>query len=388
LVADVKRLIGRRFSDPSVQSNIKQWPFKVIAGPGDRPMIIVNYKGKETQFTPEEISSMSLAKMKEIAEAHLGCTINKAVVTVPAHFNGSQRQATMDACAIAGLDVMRIINEPTAVAMAYLLNQKASSSRTLEKKNVLIFNLGARNLDVSLVTVNGGIFMVKATAGAALGGDDFDDCMVDYYIQELKRRHNKDISRCPQALRRLRMATSELARRTLSSTIQIDSLYEGMDFYTTLTRGRFNEQNKGLFSKCMETVEKCLRGAMVDRSSVHDIVLAGSSTRMPKVRKLLEDFFDAEHIVESAINPDEAAACGHIVESARQPRRSRGLRYSCPGRHPERRGQSGATVPAPARRHGPVAGCGDPFVGQRNVAVPVEHHLTGGGEEAERLHRL
>jgi L1 cell adhesion molecule like protein len=179
---------------------------------------------------------------------------------------------------------------------------------------VLIFNLGARNLDVSLVTVNGGIFMVKATAGAALGGDDFDDCLVDYYIQELKRRHNKDISRCPQALRRLRMATSELARRTLSSTIQIDSLYEGMDFYTTLTRGRFNEQNKGLFSKCMETVEKCLRGAMVDRSSVHDIVLAGSSTRMPKVRKLLEDFIDAEHIVESAINPDEAAACGHIVE--------------------------------------------------------------------------
>lgn len=286
--ADAKRLIGRRFTDASVQSDIKLWPFKVVSGPGDKPMIVVTYKGEIKQFAAEEISSMVLIKMREIAEAYLGSTIKNAVVTVPAYFNDSQRQATKDAGVIAGLNVMRIINEPTAAAIAYGLDKKATS---VGEKNVLIFDLGGGTFDVSLLTIEEGIFEVKATAGDThLGGEDFDNRMVNHFVQEFKRKNKKDISGNPRSLRRLR-TSCERAKRTLSSTaqttIEIDSLFEGIDFYSTITRARFEELNMDLFRKCMELVEKCLRDAKMDKSSIHDVVLVGGSTRIPKVQQLL-----------------------------------------------------------------------------------------------------
>ncbi|XP_028212815.1 heat shock cognate 70 kDa protein-like [Glycine soja] len=315
-VFDAKRLIGRRFSDASVQSDMKLWPFKVIPGPADKPMIVVNYKGEDKQFSAEEISSMVLMKMREIAEAYLGSTVKNAVVTVPAYFNDSQRQATKDAGVIAGLNVMRIINEPTAAAIAYGLDKKATS---VGEKNVLIFDLGGGTFDVSLLTIEEGIFEVKATAGDThLGGEDFDNRMVNHFVQEFKRKHKKDINGNPRALRRLRTAC-ERAKRTLSSTaqttIEIDSLYEGVDFYTTITRARFEELNRDLFRKCMEPVEKCLRDAKMGKSTVHDVVLVGGSTRIPKVQQLLQDFFNGKELCKS-INPDEAVAYGAAVQAA------------------------------------------------------------------------
>ncbi|KAH0462196.1 hypothetical protein IEQ34_009771 [Dendrobium chrysotoxum] len=315
-VFDAKRLIGRRFNDASVQSDIKLWPFKVVGGPGYKPMILVQYKGEEKQFSAEEISSMVLTKMKEIAEAYLGTTIKNAVVTVPAYFNDSQRQATKDAGVIAGLNVMRIINEPTAAAIAYGLDKKATS---VGEKNVLIFDLGGGTFDVSLLAIEEGIFEVKATAGDThLGGEDFDNRLVNHFVQEFKRKHKKDISGNPRSLRRLRTAC-ERAKRTLSSTaqttIEIDSLYEGVDFYTTITRARFEEINMDLFRKCMEPVEKCLRDAKMDKSHVHDVVLVGGSTRIPRVQQLLQDFFNGKELCKS-INPDEAVAYGAAVQAA------------------------------------------------------------------------
>ncbi|KAM1780078.1 hypothetical protein ACFX11_041461 [Malus domestica] len=315
-VLDAKRLIGRRFSDPSVQSDMKHWPFKVISGPGDKPMIVVTYKGEEKQFTAEEISSMVLFKMREIAEAYLGSSIKNAVVTVPAYFNDSQRQATKDAGVIAGLNVLRIMNEPSAAAFAYGLDKKVTS---VSKKNVLIFDLGGGTFDISLLTVEEGIFKAKATAGDThLGGEDFDNRMVNHFVQEFKRKHKKDISSSPSARRRLRTAC-EKAKRTLSSTSQttigIDSLYNGVDFYSTITRARFEELNMDLFRKCMELVEKCLRDAKMDKSSVHDVVLVGGSTRIPKVQQLLQDFFEGKELCRS-INPDEAVAYGAAVQAA------------------------------------------------------------------------
>ncbi|KAG2630125.1 hypothetical protein PVAP13_3KG494700 [Panicum virgatum] len=315
-VFDAKRLIGRRFTDASVQSDIKLWPFKVISGPGEKPMIVVQHKGEDKQFAAEEISSMVLIKMREIAEAYLGSTIKNAVVTVPAYFNDSQRQATKDAGVIAGLNVLRIINEPTAAAIAYGLDKKATS---VGEKNVLIFDLGGGTFDVSLLTIEEGIFEVKATAGDThLGGEDFDNRMVNHFVQEFKRKNKKDITGNPRALRRLRTAC-ERAKRTLSSTaqttIEIDSLYEGIDFYSTITRARFEELNMDLFRKCMEPVEKCLRDAKMDKSSVHDVVLVGGSTRIPRVQQLLQDFFNGKELCKN-INPDEAVAYGAAVQAA------------------------------------------------------------------------
>ncbi|KAJ8766010.1 hypothetical protein K2173_020526 [Erythroxylum novogranatense] len=247
---------------------------------------------------------MVLIKMREIAEAYLGTTVKNAVVTVPAYFNDSQRQATKDAGVIAGLNVMRIINEPTAAAIAYGLDKKAT---TVGEKNVLIFDLGGGTFDVSLLTIEEGIFEVKATAGDThLGGEDFDNRMVNHFVQEFKRKNKKDISGNPRALRRLRTAC-ERAKRTLSSTaqttIEIDSLYEGIDFYSPITRARFEELNMDLFRKCMEP------------SSVHDVVLVGGSTRIPKVQQLLQDFFNGKELCKS-INPDEAVAYGAAVQAA------------------------------------------------------------------------
>ncbi|OAY31828.1 heat shock 70 kDa protein [Manihot esculenta] len=315
-VFDAKRLIGRRFSDPSVQNDMKLWPFKVIPGPGDKPMIVVRYKGEQKQFSPEEISSMVLTKMRETAEAFLGVSIKNAVVTVPAYFNDSQRQATKDAGAIAGLNVLRIINEPTAAAIAYGLDKKATRKG---EQNVLIFDLGGGTFDVSLLTIEEGIFEVKATAGDThLGGEDFDNRLVNHFVSEFRRKHKKDISGNARALRRLRTAC-ERAKRTLSSTtqttIEIDSLYEGIDFYATITRARFEELNMDLFRKCTETVEKCLLDAKIDKRQVHEVVLVGGSTRIPKVQQMLSDFFNGKELCKS-INPDEAVAYGAAVQAA------------------------------------------------------------------------
>ncbi|CAI0420935.1 unnamed protein product [Linum tenue] len=308
-VFDAKRLIGRKFSDPSVQAD-------VVPGDGGNPMIVVQYKGEEKQFAPEEISSMVLVKMREIAEAFLGQNIKNAVVTVPAYFNDSQRQATKDAGSIAGLNVLRIINEPTAAAIAYGLDKKGSRSG---EKNVLIFDLGGGTFDVSLLTIEEGIFEVKATAGDThLGGEDFDNRLVNHFVAEFKRKNKKDISSNARALRRLRTAC-ERAKRTLSSTsqttIEIDSLYEGIDFYSTITRARFEELNMDLFRRCMEPVEKCLRDAKIDKAQVNDVVLVGGSTRIPKVQQLLQDFFNGKELCKS-INPDEAVAYGAAVQAA------------------------------------------------------------------------
>ncbi|KAL3815225.1 hypothetical protein ACJIZ3_016493 [Penstemon smallii] len=312
-VFDAKRLIGRRFSDASVQSDIKLWPFKVIGGTAEKPMVVVNYKGEEKQFAAEEISAMVLMKMRGIAETYLGSNVKNAVVTVPAYFNDSQRQATKDAGVIAGLNVMRIINEPTAAAIAYGLDKKATS---VGEKNVLIFDLGGGTLDVSIVTIVEGCFKVKATSGDThLGGEDFDNEMVNHFVQRLKR---KGISGDQRSLRRLKIAC-ERAKRTLSSTAQttiaIDSLYDGFDFYSTITRARFEEMNMDLFRKCMVPVEKCLRDAMMGHSNIHDVVLVGGSTRIPKVQQLLQDFFNGKELCKS-INPDEAVACGAAVQAA------------------------------------------------------------------------
>nr|WHV00578.1 Hsc70 [Daphnia magna] len=312
-VFDAKRLIGRRFDDATVQSDMKHWPFKVISG-GGKPKIQVDYKGETKTFSPEEISSMVLVKMKETAEAYLGQKVTDAVITVPAYFNDSQRQATKDAGTISGLNVLRIINEPTAAAIAYGLDKKVTGER-----HVLIFDLGGGTFDVSMLTIEEGIFEVKSTAGDThLGGEDFDNRMVNHFVQEFNRKHKKDLSSNPRALRRLRTAC-ERAKRTLSSSsqasIEIDSLYEGIDFYTSITRARFEELCADLFRGTLEPVEKALRDAKMDKSQIHEIVLVGGSTRIPKIQKMLQDFFNGKELNKS-INPDEAVAYGAAVQAA------------------------------------------------------------------------
>ncbi|EIW60083.1 heat shock protein HSS1 [Trametes versicolor FP-101664 SS1] len=312
-VFDAKRLIGRKFADAEVQSDIKHFPFTVF-DKGGKPYIRVQYRGEDKEFSPEEISSMILTKMKEVAESYLGGTVTSAVVTVPAYFNDSQRQATKDAGTISGLNVLRIINEPTAAAIAYGLDKK-----TVGERNVLIFDLGGGTFDVSLLTIEEGIFEVKATAGDThLGGEDFDNRLVNHFVQEFKRKHKKDLSSNPRALRRLRTAC-ERAKRTLSSaaqtTIEIDSLFEGVDFYTSLTRARFEELCQDLFRSTLEPVEKVLRDAKIDKAAVHEIVLVGGSTRIPRIVKLVSDFFNGKEPNKS-INPDEAVAYGAAVQAA------------------------------------------------------------------------
>jgi len=315
-VFDAKRLIGRKFGDSSVQSDCKLLPYKIVAGTGDKPLIDVEFKGERKQFSAEEISSMVLIKMKETAEQYLGKTVNNAVVTVPAYFNDSQRQATKDSGIIAGLNVMRIINEPTAAAIAYGLDKKATS---VGEKNILIFDLGGGTFDVSLLTIEEGIFEVKATAGDThLGGEDFDNRLVTHFVQEFKRKNKKDLSSNARALRRLRTAC-ERAKRTLSSaaqtTIEIDSLFEGIDFYTSITRARFEELCQDLFRSTMDPVEKVLRDSKIDKANVHEIVLVGGSTRIPRVQKLVSDYFNGKEPNKS-INPDEAVAYGAAVQAA------------------------------------------------------------------------
>ncbi|GJN08281.1 hypothetical protein PR202_ga26187 [Eleusine coracana subsp. coracana] len=307
----------------TIFEDIKLWPFKVVADQKDRPMIVVQYKDEEKKFSAEEISSMVLAKMRETAEAYLGTPVKHAVVTVPVYFNNSQRQATIDAGAITGLNVMRIINEPTAAAIAYGLEKMPVSNKG---RTVLIFDLGGGTLDVSLLNIDSGIdidmsiFEVKAVAGDThLGGADFDNEMVKYSLREFLRKHERtDIRGNQKALRRLRTAC-ERAKRMLSSTtqttIEVDSLHDGIDFCTTITRSRFEELSKDLFSKCMKGVEKCLQDAKMDKSNVDDIVLVGGSTRIPKVQNMLQEFFDGKELRRS-INPDEAVAYGAAIHAA------------------------------------------------------------------------
>jgi len=314
-VFDAKRLIGRKFQDSTVQSDMKFWPFKVINGAGDKPMIEVTSQGETKKFHPEEISSMILTKMKETAESFLGGSVSDAVVTVPAYFNDSQRQATKDAGSIAGLNVLRIINEPTAAAIAYGLDKKDVGER-----NVLIYDMGGGTFDVSILTIEDGIFEVKATAGDThLGGEDFDSRVVDHCMQEFKRKNRgKDLAGNQRAIRRLR-TQCERAKRTLSATtqttIEIDSLSEGIDFSCNLTRARFEELCMDYFRNSMTPVEKCLRDSGIDKKNIHEIVMVGGSTRIPKVNQLITEFFNGKEPNKS-INPDEAVAYGAAIQAA------------------------------------------------------------------------
>jgi L1 cell adhesion molecule like protein len=314
-VFDAKRLIGRKFTDPIVQNDMKLWPFKVISGPNDKPMIEVQYMGEAKKFHPEEISAMVLVKMKETAEAFLGQKVTEAVITVPAYFNDSQRQATKDAGSISGLNVLRIINEPTAAAIAYGLDKKGQG-----EKNILIYDLGGGTFDVSLLTIEDGIFEVKATAGDThLGGEDFDNRIVDFCIQDFKRKNRgKELLGNHRAVRRLR-TQCERAKRTLSSstqaTIEIDSLVDGIDYSCSLSRARFEELCMDYFRSSLGPVEKVLRDGGIDKKQIHEVVLVGGSTRIPKVQQLIQEFFNGKEPCKS-INPDEAVAYGAAVQAA------------------------------------------------------------------------
>ncbi|KAJ3665764.1 hypothetical protein Zmor_001239 [Zophobas morio] len=305
-VFDAKRLIGRKFDDSKIQEDLKHWPFTVV-NDGGKPKIQVEYKGEVKKFAPEEISSMVLTKMREIAETYLGDKVVDAVITVPAYFNDSQRQATKDAGAIAGLNVLRIINEPTAAALAYGLDKNLKG-----EKNVLIFDLGGGTFDVSILSIDeGSLFEVKSTAGDThLGGEDFDNRLVNHFIQEFKRKHHKDLSSNTRAVRRLRTAC-ERAKRTLSSSaeasIEIDALHEGVDFYSKVSRARFEELCMDFFRSTLQPVERALADAKMDKGAIHDIVLVGGSIRIPKIQKMLQDFFCGKPL-NLSINPDEAVA--------------------------------------------------------------------------------
>ncbi|XP_074284325.1 heat shock cognate 70 kDa protein-like [Silene latifolia] len=321
-IFDAKRLIGRKFNDESLQNDIKHWPFSVVASPcsdiDKKPMIVVNYKGEEKMFAPEEISAMVLTRMKEVAEAYLGSTVKNAVITVPAYFNNLQRQATKDAGTIAGLNVMRIINEPTAAAIAYGLDKKASTHGN-GKRTVLVFDLGGGTFDVSLVSIENEAFEVKSVSGDThLGGGDFDSRMLGHFVAEFQRKHGKDITGNPRAISRMRSAC-ERAKRTLSSAtsanIDIDCLFEGIDFSSTLSRARFEKLNMDLFENCMYPVDKCLKDANMEKTDVTEVVLVGGSSRIPKIQQLLTEFFSGKELCRS-INPDEAVASGAATYAA------------------------------------------------------------------------
>jgi len=313
-VFDAKRLIGRKFNEKEVQDDIKHWPFKVIEGKDSKPMIQVTFKGKVETFHPEQISSMVLTKMRDIASDYLGKEVKDAVVTVPAYFNDSQRQATKDAGVIAGLNVLRIINEPTAAAIAYGLDKNHQ-----EERNVLIFDLGGGTFDVSLLSIEDGLFEVKATSGDThLGGEDFDNKLVSFCSAQFLRTSGIDIRNDNKALRRLRTAC-EKAKRMLSSAnstaIDVDSLKNGEDFSITITRAKFEELCIDYFRNCLKPVQKVLTDSKISKNNVHDIVLVGGSTRIPKVQSLLSEFFNGRQLNRS-INPDEAVAYGAAVQAA------------------------------------------------------------------------
>lgn len=321
-IFDAKRLIGRTFSDPIVQKDIKHYPFKVKQGKNDTCVIEIEYKGEIKNYQPEEISSMILTKMKDIAESYLGQNVEKAVITVPAYFNDAQRQATKDAGTIAGLNVLRIINEPTAAAMAYGFSHLQG-----DEKNILVYDMGGGTFDVSVLSMekdeDGSLYEVKSTSGDThLGGEDFDNRLVDHFKKEFLRK-NKNVNReqfenNDRTIRRLRTA-SERAKKTLSSSteasVEIEALFDGHDFYTKITRARFEELCSDLFRGSLDSVEKALQEAKMDKSSIHEVVLVGGSTRIPKVQKILSDFFNGKELNKS-VNPDEAVAFGAALQAA------------------------------------------------------------------------
>lgn len=312
-VYEAKRLIGRRFDDASVQRDLRHFSYNVVRGAHDKPEIEVDYKGEAKRYRPEEIGAAVLQKMKATAEAYLGQPVKDAVITVPAYFNDSQRQATKDAGAIAGLNVLRIINEPTAAALAYGLDKVKD-----KEQNVLIFDLGGGTFDVSLLTLDSGVFEVKATAGDThLGGSDFDTAMVEHCVAEFKKKSKVDLLSHPRSMRRLRTAC-ERAKHTLSSatqaSIEVDSLYDGIDFSTTLTRAKFESLCEPLFKKCMEPMEQVLRDAKMAKDQIHEVVMVGGSSRIPKIRQMVSDYFNGKKLNDS-VHPDEAVAYGAAVQA-------------------------------------------------------------------------
>ena len=313
-IFDAKRLIGRQYSDSIVQSDKKLWPFIVSDGGDDKPVIEVEYKGETKKLTPEEVSSHVLSYMKEVAEEYLGEKVTDAVITVPAYFNDAQRSATKDAGRIAGLNVLRIINEPTAAAIAYGMDDKSK-----KEKNVLIYDYGGGTLDTSILNIDEGVFEVKATNGNGhLGGEDLDNALVNHFANEFKKKHKQDLTTNDRALRRLRTAC-ERAKRTLSSstiaTVEVDSLHDGIDFNSTITRARFEDLCSVYFRQAMEPVEKVLTDSGLSKSQIDEIVLVGGSTRIPKIQKMLSDFFNGKELCKS-VNPDEAVAYGAAVQAA------------------------------------------------------------------------
>ena len=313
-IFDAKRLMGYKFSDPILQKELKNLPYCVKRGKNDVPLIDVTYQGEQRDFSPQEISAFILEKMKQTAESYLGKKVKNAVVTVPAYFNDAQRQATKDAGSICGLNILRIINEPTAAAIAYGLDNQKEGER-----NVLIYDVGGGTLDVTLLSIDEGIFEVKATAGDThLGGEDFDNNLVNYFIQEFKKKYKHDIRESKKAVSKLKKA-SERAKRTLSSSsqafIEIDSLYDGIDFNTSISRAKFEQINTHLFQKCVTCVEKVLKDSKESKSSVDEIVLVGGTTRIPKMQSLLSDYFGGKKLCNS-INPDEAVAYGATVQAS------------------------------------------------------------------------
>jgi heat shock protein 1/8 len=315
-VFDAKRLLGRTFNDKSVQHNMKHFPFKVKENEKGLPVIEVEYMETRKTFRPEEISSMVLTKMRQTVETYLGHEAKDVVITVPAYFNDAQRQATKDAGMIAGLNVIRLINEPTAASISYGLDNK-NDLKT--EKNVLIFDLGGGTFDISVLTIEDGVFEVKAVGGDNnLGGEDIDNRMVDHFCEEFKKKYNKKLKDNDRSIRRLKSAC-ERAKRTLSSTtvanIEIDSLYEGIDFVSSITRAKFESINNDLFNRTIEPLDKVLKDAGLSKNEINDVVLVGGSTRIPKVQELLSKYFNGKELNKS-INPDEAVAYGAAVQAA------------------------------------------------------------------------
>lgn len=311
-IFDIKRLIGRSFNDPIVQSDMKLWPFKVV-NQGGKPVVQVVYKNENHTFSPEEISAMILSDLKHTAEAYLGHSVQKAVVTVPAYFNDSQRQATKDAGTIAGLDVVRIINEPTAAVLAYGMRNKSN------EENILIFDCGGGTHDVTALTADDGVFNVNSTCGDThLGGSDLDNLLVTHFLKEFKRKHRLDMTGDARAMNKLRRAC-EQAKRTLSTAtqavVQVDGLYDGIDFNSTITRARFENLGQDFFQKCLAPVEQSLRDAKWSKSDVDQIVLVGGTTRIPKIQDMLSQYFNGKELCKS-VNPDEAVAYGAAVQGA------------------------------------------------------------------------
>jgi L1 cell adhesion molecule like protein len=314
-VYDAKRLIGRKFNEAVVQEDIKLWSFNVTGDSNNKPLINVKYKNEDKQFHPEEISAMVIQRLKETTESFLGHPLKKVVITVPAYFNDSQRQATKDAGAIAGLEVLRIINEPTAAAIAYGLDKTDDK----QERNILVFDCGGGTHDVSILTLDGGIFEVKATGGDThLGGSDIDNLIVEWLCEDIKKRMKKDVRENARALKRLNIA-AEKAKKTLSAstttTIEVESLLDGVDYNVSLTRAKFEQLADKVFTRTLEPLDRLLKDAKMSKGDIHEIVLVGGTTRIPRVQELLSNYFNGKQLNKS-LNPDEAIAYGAAVQAS------------------------------------------------------------------------